>query len=536
MALADSNNHFVLLLLLRWRLLLNALRSRKRQAELAVQSISYVMGSIFVVATSVGFGAGSFFVLRNGKPRVLDLMLWAVFFFWQLVPVLFEGYSPGLDFREVARYPISFRLYFLLNAAYGLFDPAAITAVLWLLSIWLGILFARPEWALPAAILFILFAALNIICNRILVGFLERFQSTRRGRERVAAILLILMLVPQIFNFAIQGWIKVGRLHLPPWIYQVVAQVDRFSPPGVIMQSLMPADRQDLLLVALLPVYLLLACWLLMRRLRAVYQGEIYAETFKVHRDLKVKPGWLFPGLDEKLSAILEKELRYLRQNPRLLVLLANPVILFMIVSLGPARKVMSLAHPAGLLAGFAAILALSVINLAGNTFGMDGSGFGRWLLSPLSLRKVLLAKSLTQGATLTALYLAGASVVVFGGKISIAMFFAITAGFLGILIILLGAGNVISVYWPKRIDPTQMTSRLVSQAAGLAAMLILIGLAAPAAIVGLVAWYWNIDWLPLVAGLIALVASVQVYSWLLTWATRHAEEHLEELVGTLGV
>jgi hypothetical protein len=521
---------------LRWRLFVNSLHSRKRQAEVAVQGISYFFGATFVFTSSVGLGAATYFVLRSGKAGVLDLLLWAVFFFWQLVPLLFEGYSPGLNFREVARYPVSFHLYFLLNAAYGLFDPAAMTGVLWLLSIWLGILFARPEWALPAAIYFLVFAVLNILCNRLIIGLLERFQSTRRGRERVAAVLLILMIVPQIFNFALQGWFNVRRFHLPSWTQELAVQVDRFSPPGIITQSLLVVDKRDLLLVALLLAYTLLAWWLLWRRLRAVYHGEIYAETFKVQRELKVKLGWRLPGLDEKISAILEKEIRYLRQNPRLLVMLANPVILFMLVALGPARKVMSFAHPAGLLAGFAGLLALSVTNLSGNTFGMDGSGFGRWLLSPLPLRKVLLAKSLTQGAILTALYLAGAAVVLGAGNISGTMFLAITSGFLGILIILLGAGNVVSVYWPKRIEPTQMSSRIVSQAAGLAALLITMALAAPAALVVFAAWYWKLSWLPLVAGLAGLAASLQVYSWLLNWATRHAHDHLEELASTLGV
>ncbi|HEY6270816.1 MAG TPA: hypothetical protein VIX19_02355, partial [Terriglobales bacterium] len=126
--------------------------------------------------------------------------------------------------------------------------------------------------------------------------------------------------------------------------------------------------------------------------------------------------------------------------------------------------------------------------------------------------------------------------VVVGMGDLGLTMFFSITAAFLGILIILLGAGNVISVYWPKRIEPTQMTSRIVSQAAALAALLITMALAVPSGLVVLAAWYWHLDWLPLVAGLVGLAASLKVYSWLLTWATRHADNHLEELAGTLGV
>lgn len=524
------------MLLLRWRLLVNSLRSRKRQAEVALQGISYLFGAAFVFSSSAGLGVAAYYTLSHGNPNILDLLLWAVFFFWQLVPVLFEGYSPGLNFREVARYPVSFRLYFLLNAAYGLFDPAALTGVLWLISIWFGILFAQPSWALPAAILFLIFAALNILCNRLLIGLMERFQSTRRGRERVAAVLLILMLVPQLFNFALQGWFNTRGFRMPAWTHDLFAKVDRFSPPGLITASLLSVDIGDLLLVALLAAYTALAWWLLWRRLRSVYQGEIYAETFKVHRELKVKPGWRLPGLDEKFSAIVEKELRYLRQNPRVLILMANPLIIFLFVVLGPARKLMYFSHPAALLGGFAGLLALSVTNLSGNVFGMDGQGFGRWLLSPLPLRKVLMAKSLTQGLLLTALYLAGALWVAGRGELSLTMFLAVTSGFLGVLIILLGAGNVISVYWPKRIDPSQMTSRIVSQAAGLAALVITMALAIPAGAVVLIAWYWNLDWLPLVAGVVALAASLKIYSLLLTWATRHANDHLEELATTLGV
>ncbi|MFI5106270.1 MAG: hypothetical protein ACHP79_15215, partial [Terriglobales bacterium] len=159
------------------------MRRRNRKSELAMQSVGYLVSSLFVVGTSVGFFAATVALLPGGKFNVLAGLLWAVFLIWQLAPVLFEGYSPGLNFREVARYPVSMRLYFFLNAAYGIFDPAALTGLCWLFSIWLGIVYARPEWALPAALAFVVFAAFNVVCNRIVIGLFERFQSTRKGRE-----------------------------------------------------------------------------------------------------------------------------------------------------------------------------------------------------------------------------------------------------------------------------------------------------------------------------------------------------------------
>ena len=100
------------------------------------------MAQVLFFLPRVAFFAGAYGLLRSGRPEFIDLLLLAVFLIWQLAPILFEGFSPGLNFREVARYPISFRLYFLLNLIYGLSDPAAIACLLWLFGMWLAVLIA----------------------------------------------------------------------------------------------------------------------------------------------------------------------------------------------------------------------------------------------------------------------------------------------------------------------------------------------------------------------------------------------------------
>jgi hypothetical protein len=525
-----------LLLELRWRLFANSLRSRKRQAELALGAISYAIGVLLVLGTSIGLCVGTAALLHAGKPQLLEFLLWAIFLFWQLVPLLFEGYSPGLNFREVARYPVSLRLYLLLNAAYGLFDPAAMAALLWLLSIWIGIVVGRPDWALPAAALFLLFAAFNVLCNRIIVGVFERFQSTRKGRERMVAVLLVLMLVPQMFNLIVNGWINVRRVHVPQWTHDVVTGVRHISPPGLVLESLDPGEVTGFVPLALLVSYFLLAAFLQFRQLRAVYLGEIYAESFKAQRELKVKPGWRLPGVDESVSAIVEKELRYIRQNPRLLVTLVYPVILFAFVLLGgPARR-FSFGDGGNLLGVFAAFLAISVSNMSYNTFGMDREGFGRWLLSPLSLQKVMRAKNISQGVLMSAIYLLGGAAILAFGHVPLDRLAAVTAGFFSLLIIHLGAGNLFSVYWPKRIEFTQMNSRMASSAAGFASLLVLLPVVAVTGSVVFATWFWNLSWLPLAAGVAGLALSLKIYSSLSDRAATYAQDHLEEIAGTLGV
>jgi hypothetical protein len=503
-----------------------------------MSALGYIMGALFVLGTSTGYFAATIFMLRSGRPQLLEFLLWAVFVFWQLIPVLFEGFSPGLNFREVARYPISLRLYVLLNAAYGLFDPAALSALLWLLSMWMGIVVVRPEWALPAAVLFLAFAVLNLFLNRIIIGFFERFQSTRKGRERLAVVLLILMLVPQVFNLMINGLIRVPWARMPHWTHDVVSGVRQIAPPGLVVESLAPANSA-LAPLALLAGYLALVVFLQVRQLRAVYLGEIYAESVQVQRELKVKAGWQVPGMSESMSAIVEKELRYIRQNARLIVLLVNPLILCAFLAFAGSAKQkfgFGISGGIGLLGAFALLLAVSVSNLSYNTFGMDREGFGRWLLSPLPLQKVMRAKNFAQGALMSAVYLVGAPFILYVRHVPLDMLAAMTAGFFGMLIIHLGAGNLFSVYWPKRIEFSQMSSRMTSSAAGLASLLVLFPTAALVGAVILATWFWKLSWLPLPAGLVGLALALAVYSWLTNWAVRHAEEHLEEIAGALGV
>ena len=115
-----------MLLLLRWRLFVNSLRRPNRRAELGLQVLWAFFGGVFRPARQRRFlWRDVSALLQTERADFLDFLLLAMFLIWQLAPILFEGYSPGLNFREVARYPISFRLYFLLSLAYGVSDPAA---------------------------------------------------------------------------------------------------------------------------------------------------------------------------------------------------------------------------------------------------------------------------------------------------------------------------------------------------------------------------------------------------------------------------
>jgi hypothetical protein len=521
---------------LRWQLLVNSMRRPGRRAELALQVVWTLMGSGFVLAGCIGFFFGAFGLLRINRPDLLDLLLWAVFIIWQLAPILFEGYSPGLNFREVARYPVSFRVLFSLNAAYGLSDPAAVACVLWLFSFWLGVSFARPGWALIAMAALLLFAVFNLLLNRIVIGLFDRFQSTRKGRERMVFVMLMFLVLMNIVQVNASSWATKKGFKFPPWATQAVANVREFSPPGMASRIFSLHGLSALWAFGGLLLYGCLALLLLRHQLRRIYQGEVYAEAYTVRRELKVREGWRLPFVDDVTAAIVEKELRYIRQSSRLVLQIIYPPIIFLIVAFnGPGWKRLFAGRPQAVLAGMAAFMLMSVPNLAYNVFGMDKEGFGRWLLSPPPLRKILMAKNLTHGGILASLYLIVAALVLAIARVGVLPAITVTVSFFAILILQLCAGNVVSVHWPKRVELTRMASKMASNAAGLASLAVMIPLSAIIAAVILASRLWHLAWLPLLCGAIVFAASLKLYSFVLDWAARYTWEHVEQITGNLG-
>lgn len=518
---------------LRWQLLINSMRRPGRRAELGMQVLWILMGSTFVLFGCIGFLLGGFGLPRINRTDLLDLLLWGVFLIWQLAPVLFEGYSPGLSFREIARYPVSFRVFFLLNAAYGLSDPAAITALLWLLSFWLGLTFARPGWAFTAALALLLFAVFNLLLNRIVIAQFDRLQSTRRGRERMVFLTFMVIILLNLLQINASYLTRVRGVKIAPWLSHAVTEVREFSPQGMAAQVFLGSGVAELTALAGLLLYGLAAYLLLQRQLRVVYQGEIYAETYTVRRKKKVRKGWRLPLVDDVTAAIIEKELRYIRQSGRLLLQLIYPPIIFLVfIFNGPVRKLP--LQPVWMLAGVASFMLLSLPNLAYNTFGMDKEGFGRWLLSPPPLQKVLVAKNLTHGGLLALVYLFFLVIIMAMFHLRATPAITVTVAFAAALVIQLGTGNVISVNWPRRVELTQMNSKMSSQAAGLVALLVMIPLSMIVGLITFASWYWKVTWLPLLCGLVILAISLKLYSFVLDRVARYAWEHIEEITGNL--
>ncbi len=515
------------------------MRSSSRQLELALQVVRYVVLGIVVLGLGIGFFAGAYFAVRGGKTFVVDFLLWGVFLIWQLGPVLFEGYSPGINFREIARYPVSFRLYFLLNIAYGALDPAALAGLFLILCIWIGLAAVSANAALFAAPAFLAFALLNILCNRLLLGILERFQSSRRGRETLAVVFLLFAILPQLFQFAINSRMTRSTLRFLDPVFSAAVLFNRILPPGAVSQTIFAEGWSKLLSGMLLVTSVVLLYLLLAQQSRAVYEGEMYSESRIERRDLKARPGWNLPLVSGITSAIIEKEFRYTTQSARFIVQLIYPIIFAVAVLNSSSRVYRRIggspqANSLWMLVLIGSLLVLNVSNLAYNIFGMEQEGFGRWLMAPLRLQTVIFAKNIMHGILGGAFYFVICGFLLALGRISPIHALTVTLAFMASLVLQFSMGNLFSVHWPKRVELGKMSSRMVSGAAGLVALLAV----APAGLLIGLAWmagsYWGFFWLPPVAAATLLAANLRLYFYLLDRSSAYIQSHIEEIEDTL--
>src|SRR5262249_46441452 len=111
--------------------------------------------------------------------------------------------SPGMNFQEVARYPIRFRLYYLIHTAYGLLDPTALLCITLLGCMGAGIAWARPDWMGYTGALLTAFALVNLMMNRVIFDALERILSTRRGREGFMLVVGLLAACSQLVIYTV---------------------------------------------------------------------------------------------------------------------------------------------------------------------------------------------------------------------------------------------------------------------------------------------------------------------------------------------
>src|SRR5580704_13239125 len=222
---------------LRWRLFANGLRTKRAKLELLSQvivSIAFGIGGLGGAAVMAGM---TFFFFEKGKPELLALLLWIVFFFWQIFPIMATAFTNNPDSSDLLRFPLSYRSYFLVRMAYGTFDPATFLGSLWSFGILLGVGFAKPA-LLPWTLLVLLtFAAFNLLFMQMIFAWVERWLAQRRTREVLGVLFVLVMLSFQMIGPLTGYFGKRARPGVTKFV-EVISPIQGILPPGLAADAI----------------------------------------------------------------------------------------------------------------------------------------------------------------------------------------------------------------------------------------------------------------------------------------------------------
>ena len=530
---------------LRLHMFLNSLRSRRGQMELASRlliTLVFVVGGIggFTVATGLAW----YFVSHNNA-EYMALLLWPIFFFWQLFPVMSTAFTNNPDSADLLRFPLTYRSYFLIRLAYGFFDPASALGTVALTGILLGTTVARPllfPWALLVLFTFALF---NLVLMQTVFTWLERWLAQRRTREIMAVLFILAM-----FSFQLIGPL-IGRFGRTPHpqlgrTIQVGTQVQAVLPPGLAANAIAQTSHAQFLLgfssLLFLGALTLGIGALLHLRLRAQFRGENLSEAAARPALVQVQVlqmGWNLPGFSPSVAAVFEKEMRYLARSGPMLLTLVMPILMLLIFRLGPMN---SLRHssllsrtPDMAFPGAAAYAILVLTNLVFNSFGGDGSGIQFFYASPVSFRQIVLAKNMTHVSILMAnTAFAWIAVSYLYGAPHLAVSVATLAGLLFATPLNFTAGNLLSIYAPKKRDFSTFGRQNASQTTVLASFgmqILTVGLGVA---VFLIARLYGNLWIATLLFLALAAISIPLYVFVLDRLDHIALQRRETLVAEL--
>jgi len=467
---------------LRWRMFVNGLRSKRAKLELLSRILvtsAFAIGGLGGFALCTGL---SWYFVSQGKADYLAILLWFIFFFWQAFPVMATAFTNNPDSSDLLRFPLTYRSYFLIRLAYGMFDPASALGSLALLGTLLGVTLARPllfPWTL---LVLFTFAVFNLTLMQTIFAWLERSLAQRRTREILAVVFILTMLSFQLIGPTIEHFERGPHPELTH-AAQVATRVQAVLPPGLAANAIARALHSEYLpgltSFLFLGIITLAIGSLLHLRLRAQFRGENLSEaparpTAAQAQALQV--GWEVPGFSQTVAAVFEKEIRYLGRSGPMLLTLIMPVFMLIIFRLGPMNpmrqqnffsRAPDMAFPAA-----AAYALLVLTNLVYNSFGADAGGMQFFYASPVSFRQIVLGKNLTHAFILAAdTALAWFAVSYFYGPPRPAVSIATLAGLLFAAPLNFTAGNLLSMYSPKKRDFATFGRQNVSQMTVLASL-----------------------------------------------------------------
>jgi hypothetical protein len=529
---------------LRWRILANNLRKKHNQWDLIGLIFAGIFGGLFVIGLCVAFCFGAYSFLSSGHQGWIALLFWGIFLFWQLFPIFTAGFGVGFEFRNLLRFPLSLRAFYVIGLAYGVADFAALASICWLTAMIIGATAANPAILPVMLMICALFLLMNITLERMIGSWLERILARRRAREMFFALFILFAVSVQFINPLLQRYGRTAQ----PWVRQAVPYLSVF-PPALAGRAIAGAAQNHfadtLLGVAGISAYMLLFSVLLWLRFASQYRGEELSESAAPAR-ASVRPvSRTTEGSDAlrlltpQVAAVLRKEFRYLTRNSfAFFLLIMPPVFVLLFTTQFAGRHPTATKHPVSaefFFPGMMAYLILILMAPAYNSFAYDGKGIQTFFTSPVSFREVFLGKNLLQAGMLAfelALSMAAFSYLV--GLPSLPVLLATLAAIIFNVTGQLAIANWSSLCFPRKLNFGQMRGQRQSGMAVLVSFgtqIILVGISAPILFMS----RWTGDkWLPAEVFAFLAAAALAGYSSSLDPLASLAEKKKETLIDAL--
>ncbi len=535
---------------LRWRLFVNSLRSTRGTLELVSRIMVSFAFAIGGLGGAFGMAMAASLAISAGKPELLALPLWFVFIFWQVFPIMATAFTNNPDSSYLLRFPLSYSAYFLVRMAYGAFDPATALGSLWSFGILVGVGYAKPELLPWALVVLLVFAAFNLLFMQMVFAWVERWLAQRRTREIMGILFVLLMLSFQLIGPLVryfEGRSGPGAQQSLHRYVDVLAPAQGVLPPGLAADAIAQAVYSRFLAgfssLALLSAFTLVIGYCLHVRLRAQYRGENLSEVAAASagpKDRSLRLGWNLPGFTTPVAAVFEKEVLYLLRSGPMLITLIMPLFVLFVFRFGAMNsarhsgiflsRTPDMAFPAAV--GYTLLV---LTNLAYNNFGGDAGGIQFFYASPVRFRDIVLAKNLTHASILAIeIVVAWISVGFLYGRPAIDVTIAALAGLLFAAPINFSAGNLLSIYAPKKLDYSSFGRQRASQTTVLISLGVQIFVVGVGVTVFWIAKSFGNFWIATLILLALAVISLSAYVMILNRMDGLALERRETLVAEL--
>ena len=526
----------------RYQLFRNSLRTLHGNVELFSRAVITLFYLIAGLGAGFGLGSAAWYFTFQHREESLAFLLWPIFFFWQLFPIMSTTYAESLDSTTLLRFPLTYWAYAVVRLLYGSLEPSTFMVLLWLVGMLVGIGCGNPSLLPWAALALLLFALTNILLTRMILAWIERWLAQRRTREILAVLLFLVMISFQLIGPLAGGY--QGRSS-PGFIFLAtqLAGVQKALPPGLSAEAIASMSRghtsRAIEALGLCSMYAAIFLWMLHWRLYAQYRGENLSETVTSDSrgNYAARAGWSVFGLAAPVAASFEKELRYLSRSGPMLLTLVMPIFMLLVFRVGPTgrhgflMRTPALAFPIG-----AAYMLLMLSNLIYNSFGGESTGIQFLFASPARFRQIVLGKNLAHMTIfLLEMMIVWVAVCILYRPPALDVTVSTISAALFAAPVNLAMGNLLSIYSPKKIEYVTFGRQRASQTTVLASFAVQLSVLGLCALVLFLSRQYGGLWLATLVFLLLAALAFLGYFCVLDRVDKLALDRREVLISELG-